>query len=202
MSYKKLEAPFYQRDDVVKISRELLGKQLCTNIDGFYTSGMIVETEAYNGRNDKACHAHLNRRTKRTEIMYAPGGVAYVYLCYGIHYLFNIITNQKDLADAVLVRAIEPRDGLEVMLQRRKMEKIAPKITAGPGTVSQALGINKSHYGESLSGQSIWLEDRQVKIADSEIIASPRVGVAYAEEDALLPWRFRVKGNTYTSKAK
>lgn len=202
MSYKKLDVSFYQRDDVVKISRELLGKYLCTHIDGYYTAGMIVETEAYNGRNDKACHAHLNRRTARTEIMYSPGGVAYVYLCYGIHYLFNIITNQVDMADAVLVRAIEPTDGMEEMLQRRKMNRLAPKITAGPGTVSQALGINKKHYGESLTGNIIWLEDRDVDIKSNQIIASPRVGVAYAEEDALLPWRFRLKGNIYTSKAK
>ncbi|MFW5760387.1 MAG: DNA-3-methyladenine glycosylase [Cyclobacteriaceae bacterium] len=202
MSYTKLEASFYQRNDVVEISRELLGKYFCTNIDGYYTAGMIVETEAYHGRNDKACHAHLNRRTKRTEIMYAPGGVAYVYLCYGIHYLFNIVTNRKELADAILVRAIEPIDGVEIMLQRRKMSKLAPKITAGPGSVSQALGISKKHYGESLLGNTLWLEDRGIIIHPDEIIASTRVGVAYAEEDALLPWRFRVKGNIYTSKAK
>ncbi len=202
MLHQKLHTNFYKRDDVVGISKELLGKYLCTHIDEWYTCGMIVETEAYSGLNDKACHAHLNRRTKRTEIMYAPGGVAYVYLCYGIHYLFNIITNVKDKADAVLIRAVEPADGLDVMLQRRKMEKLAPKITAGPGTVSQALGINKSHYGKSLTSETIWIEDRSIVIADSEIIASPRVGVAYAEEDALLPWRFRVKGNIYTSKAK
>ena len=202
MLQKKLPISFYTKDNVVGISKELLGKYLCTHIDGRYTCGMIVETEAYSGINDKACHAHLNRRTKRTEIMYATGGVAYVYLCYGIHHLFNIITNVKKQADAILIRAIEPTDGLDVMLQRRKMDELAPKITAGPGTVSQALGINKTHYGESLFANKIWLEDRGVEINDSAIIASPRVGVAYAEEDALLPWRFRIKGNIYTSKAK
>ena len=198
----KLNEDFYQRDDVVTISRELLGKYLYSKINGVITAGMIVETEAYSGKNDRACHAHANRRTKRTEIMYAPGGVAYVYLCYGIHYLFNIITNVKDKADAVLIRAIEPKAGIEKMLVRRKMSSALPKLTAGPGVVSQALGIQQIHYGEPLTGNTLWLEDKNIHLKKNEIESGPRVGIAYAEEDALLPWRFSIKGNPWVSKAK
>ena len=112
--YVKIPKSFYQREDVVKIAQELLGKYIFTQVDGKVTAGMIVETEAYNGRNDKACHAFL-KRTKRTEVMYQPGGLAYIYLCYGIHHLFNIVTNRSGLADAVLIRAVEPAFGLQTM---------------------------------------------------------------------------------------
>lgn len=202
MEGKKLEKDFYLRPDVVQISKDLIGKFLYTSIDGALTGGMIVETEAYSGRNDKACHAHLNRRTKRTEIMYRDGGMAYVYLCYGIHYLFNITTNVEGLADAILIRAIEPVEGLRFMQERRNFFKNSPILTAGPGVVSKALGINKNHYGQSLLGETIWVEDKGTIIKQEEIQASPRVGVAYAGEHALLPWRFRLKNNEWTSKAK
>lgn len=185
---------------MVHISRELLGKVLCTNIDGRFTSGIIVETEAYSGRNDKACHAYLNRRTKRTEIFYQPGGLAYVYLCYGIHHLFNIITNVADEADAVLVRAVEPLQGIEVMHERRNYNKTNRRLTGGPGSMSKALGIKVEHYGEALNGDRIWLENRGIAFEESEVIRGPRVGIDYAEEGALLPWRFRVKNNPFTSK--
>jgi DNA-3-methyladenine glycosylase len=131
-SFPKIPLEFYQGVDVVAIARELLGKVLVTNIDGAITSGMIVETEAYHGLKDKACHAYNGRRTARTEVMYQSGGLAYVYLCYGIHSLFNIVTNVKDRADAVLIRAIEPLEGLEVMMERRKQAKLQPTLTAGP----------------------------------------------------------------------
>ncbi|CAN5547663.1 DNA-3-methyladenine glycosylase [soil metagenome] len=202
MLKKKLGKDFYLRPDVVEISRELIGKYLFTNVNGIFTGGIIVETEAYSGRNDRACHAHLNRRTRRTEVMYKDGGLAYVYLCYGIHYLFNIITNVEGLADAVLVRAIEPVEGIDHMKERRIFFKNDPALSAGPGVVSKALGINKNHYGQSLLGEIIWVEDRGYKVDDEMIQASPRVGVAYAGEDALLPWRFRLKNNRWTSKAK
>jgi DNA-3-methyladenine glycosylase len=199
---RKLGKEFYLRPNVVEISKELIGKYLYTYIDGLLTGGLIVETEAYSGRNDRACHAHLNRRTKRTEVMYKDGGVAYVYLCYGLHYLFNITTNVEGLADAVLVRAIEPVEGIEYMQERRNFFKHEPALTAGPGVVSKALGINKDHYGKSLLGDIIWIEDRGNEFGEELIMASPRVGVAYAEEDALLPWRFRLKNNRWTSKSK
>ena len=120
----KLQADFYQREDVLLISRELLGKVLCTNFYGKLTSGIIVETEAYAGVTDKASHAYGGRRTKRTETMYASGGTAYVYLCYGIHHLFNIVTNKENIPHAVLIRSIQPRDGIEIMLQRRNKKKV------------------------------------------------------------------------------
>lgn len=198
----KLPKEFYNRTDVVQISRELLGKYLYSNIDGILTGGMIVETEAYSGRNDKACHAHLERRTKRTEIMYQEGGHVYVYLIYGIYSLFNIVTNREGLADAILIRAIEPTEGLKEMQLRRNLPKVQPNLTAGPGLLTQALGISTKHYGEDLAGDLIWVEDCGMQVPEEEILESPRVGIAYAEEHALLPWRFRVKGNPWTSKAK
>ena len=184
----------------MQISQELLGKVLCTNIGDQPTSGIIVETEAYSGRNDKACHAYLNRRTKRTEIFYQHGGLAYVYLCYGIHHLFNIVTNGAEEADAILIRAVEPLEGIEAMQARRNYSKLDRRLTAGPGSMSQALGIKVDHYGEPLDGETIWLEDRGINFAENEIIRGPRVGIDYAEEDALLPWRFRVKNSGFTSK--
>jgi DNA-3-methyladenine glycosylase len=196
---KKLKSEFYNRTEVVHIAKELLGKVLCTRFEDTLTSGMIVEVEAYAGREDKACHANMNRRTKRTEIMYAAGGHAYVYLCYGIHHLFNVVTNTQGMADAVLVRAIEPVDGIEVMLKRRKMKKAAKRLTSGPGVLSSALGITTGHYGHSLLGDLIWIEDRGMIIPDNEIVRTPRIGVDYAGEDALKPWRFYIRNNIWVS---
>lgn len=199
MPDQKLNCDFYQREDVVQISRELIGKVLCTNINGSsLTSGIITETEAYCGRNDKACHAH-GKRTERTEIMYHTGGTAYVYLCYGIHHLFNIVTNREGQADAILVRAIKPVDGIERMLERRKADTLSPKLTAGPGRVSQALGITTDYYGADLTGNTIWIEDRGHSIPEKEIECSPRIGVDYAGEDARRPWRFYVKESKWVS---
>lgn len=197
----KLARSFYTRPDVVQISRELLGKYLFTKVDGLLTGGMIVETEAYSGRNDKACHSHLGRRTGRTEIMYHRGGLAYVYLTYGIHFLFNVVTNQEGLADAVLIRGLEPLQGMEWMMERRGLEKPERRLTAGPGVLSQALGIDKKLYGEELTGTKVWAEDQGVKISAEDILAGPRVGVGYAGEDALLPWRFSIRNNPWVSKA-
>ncbi len=197
-----LPKSFYLREDVVGIARELLGKVLVTNIDGQTTSGMIVETEAYAGVNDKASHAYGGRRTKRTEIMYHEGGVAYVYLCYGIHHLFNVVTNIKDVPHAVLIRAIEPLDNIPFMIQRRRKSKLDTTLTAGPGAMSQALGIKTSHTGLSLNSSSIYIEDKGLIVNDSNIEERSRVGVAYAKEDALLPYRFSIRGNKYVSKGK
>lgn len=181
---------FYRQKDVLKISKELLGKYLITKIDGQMTGGMIIETEAYRGPEDRASHAYGMRRTKRNEMMYAKGGVSYIYLCYGLHSLFNIVTNQNDIPHAVLIRAIKPEIGMDQMLKRRSKTKPDRTLTNGPGTVSQALGLSLIHNGHSLTGPEIWLEDRGFK--PTEIFASPRIGVDYAGEDALLPWRFRV----------
>ncbi len=202
MEFSKLPRSFYERDDVVQIAKDLLGKVLCTNFDGVVTSGMIVETEAYNGRTDKACHSHIHGKTKRTEIMFGEPGFAYVYLCYGIHHLFNVVTNSKGRADAVLIRGIEPLDGTDHILSRRNKVKLDRSVGGGPGIASQALGITTKHYGTDLLGSHIWIEDRDIVIQDSDILASPRVGVDYAGEDAKLPWRFRVKENPFTSPSK
>ncbi len=199
----RLGQDFYQREDVVQISKELLGKFLVTNFEGQRSAGMIVETEAYRAPDDKACHAHLNRFTERTKIMFEPGGVAYIYLCYGIHHLFNVVTAREGMAHAILIRAIEPTDNLDLMLARRQFDRIKPQLTAGPGVMSKALGLHTSYTGTSLitSDSPIWLEDRGVEVLPENIIASPRVGVDYAEECAEWPWRFRVKNSKWTSKA-
>jgi DNA-3-methyladenine glycosylase len=193
---------FYQRPDVVAIAKELLGKVLVTNFDGQYTSGLIVETEAYRGAGDKASHAFGNRRTSRTEVMYGHGGVAYVYLCYGIHHLFNVVTNVEHVPHAILIRAVEPLEGIEIMLERRRKEKLQPNLTAGPGAMSEALGIKTKHTGLNLQGPEIFIEDRGRKTPRSTIVSATRVGVAYAQEDALLPYRFYIKDNKYVSKGK
>lgn len=187
-----IPSKFYQQDDVLLISRALLGKFLMTHIDGKTTGGMITETEAYRAPEDRASHAFDYRRTKRNESMYMHGGISYVYQCYGIHYMFNVVTNVADSPHAILIRAIQPTDGIQDILRRRNKKKLDAKIAGGPGTVAQALGINKTHDRQPLSGPVIWIEDRGVKVPDEIIIASPRVGVDYAGEDALLPWRFRL----------
>jgi DNA-3-methyladenine glycosylase len=197
----KLSKDFYTREDVTLVARELLGKVLCTKIDGVLTSGVIVETEAYSQR-ERACHAFGGKRTSRTGIFYNDGGLSYVYLCYGIHYLFNVITNKADVADAVLIRALEPLDGIDTMLERRGMHKMEHRIAAGPGSVSRAMGIDKSHNGLDMTHREIWIEDRGISYKKAQIIASPRVGVDYAGEDAKLPWRYRLKDSPWTSMAK
>lgn len=197
-----LPESFYTRKDVVKIAKELLGKVLVTEFDGLRTSGIIVETEAYEGVADKASHAYGNRRTNRTEVMYKHGGAAYVYLCYGIHHLFNVVTNVQDTPHAILLRGVEPLEGIETMLFRRNKIKLQPSLTAGPGAMSMALGIHTSHTGYSLQGPPIYIEDRGIKIPAKNIVAATRVGVAYAADDALRPYRFYIKDNPYVSKGK
>jgi DNA-3-methyladenine glycosylase len=196
----KLPVTYYYNPDVVALGRDLIGKYLFTCIDGVITGGYIVETEAYNGVIDKASHAYGNRLTPRTKTMYQAGGVAYVYLCYGIHEMFNIVTNVEGNPNAILIRAIQPTEGLEAMQVRRNMPVIKPTITMGPGSVAKALGISRVINAFSLQGDTIWIEDRGLTFPDSSIAAVPRVGVDYAGDDALLPYRFYVKGNIYVSK--
>lgn len=197
---KKLPRTFYERDEVVQISRELIGKFLCTNINGIQTAGMIVETEAYNGRTDRACHAFPDVRTSRTETLYGPPGKAYVYLCYGIHHLFNVVTNSEGLADAILVRAIKPISGIDEMLERRNKNKVEVTVSNGPGKLSQALGINTRHDKKDMQSNEIWIEDRNIEIVENQIISGTRIGVDYAGEDAKLPWRFCLKDSKWISK--
>jgi DNA-3-methyladenine glycosylase len=196
---KKLTLDFYKRTNVLQIAQELLGKILVTNQDGIVTSGRIVEVEAYNGIVDKASHAFGERRTNRNEIMYAEGGVAYVYLCYGIHYLFNVVTHTKEIPHAILIRALEPIKGIDTMLNRIGKKKIDNTLTRGPGNLSKALGITALQTGVSLLGKKLFIGDDGFEYTQNEIAASPRIGVDYAGNDALLPYRFFIKGNPFVS---
>lgn len=195
-----LPLSYYQNDDVVFLAKDVIGKKICTNINGQFTSAIITETEAYCGRNDKACHANNGKRTNRTEVMFKEGGKAYVYLCYGIHNLFNITTNIDGLADAILIRAVQPLEGKEIMLQRRNKTVFDKTLTSGPGVLSKALGIDRSLYAASLVGPNIWLEGTSVKISNKQIVETTRIGVDYAGEDALRPWRFYLKNSEWVSK--
>jgi DNA-3-methyladenine glycosylase len=188
-----LPESYYHNTNVVEIAKDLLGKTLATRFDGQLTAGIITETEAYAGVVDKAAHSYGGRRTKRTETMFSQGGVSYVYLCYGIHHLFNIVTNHKDVPEAVLIRAIYPTKGLEVILKRRNALSFKKNLCVGPGKVSAALGINKIHDNIVLTGKKIWLEDSGIKIRKKDIHIGPRIGVDYAGEDALLPYRFWIE---------
>jgi DNA-3-methyladenine glycosylase len=195
----KLPASFYQRENVLQIAKDLLGKLLVTKFDGVETSGRIVEVEAYNGIIDKASHAFGGKRTSRNEIMYASGGVAYVYLCYGIHHLFNVVTNSKETPHAILIRALEPVKGIDMMLNRVGKINLDNTLTKGPGNLSKALGIITSHSGCSLRSKELFVADDGFVISKKEIAASPRIGVDYAGKDAKLPYRFYVKGNPFVS---
>lgn len=180
------------RDDVVEIGRDLLGKVLSTRLDGVLTQAVITETEAYAGITDKASHAYGGRRTKRTEPMFGRGGIAYVYLCYGIHHLFNVVTNDEGIPHAVLVRAGTPIEGMDQMLPRRNRHVVDDALLAGPGSLARALGITTAHTTENLLGNRIWIEDRGIVFDDASISAVPRVGIDYAEEHAEFPYRFIV----------
>ena len=196
----KLSSQYFLNEDVVALAKDMLGKVLFTCIDGEITAGIIVETEAYFGIKDKASHAYGGRRTNRTETMYSEGGVSYVYLCYGMHHLFNVVTSVKDDPHAVLIRALTPLIGIEVMEARRNMPATKAAISSGPGSAAKALGIDRTFNAKDLTGNEIWLEDHGIKYQDHEITAAPRVGIAYAQEHAILPWRFFVKGSKYVSK--
>lgn len=196
----KLPLSYYLHQDVLFLAKDLLGKVLFTQIEGQITAAIIVETEAYFGEIDKASHAYGGRRTNRTEIMYSEGGVSYVYLCYGIHHLFNIVTSVKNEPHAVLIRAIEPLIGTETMELRRNMPITKSAISSGPGSAAKALGIDNTFNQKDLGGEEIWIEDQGIRYSENDIVTTPRVGVAYAQEDAFLLWRFFIKGNKYVSK--
>jgi DNA-3-methyladenine glycosylase len=192
-----LPESFYIRKDVTQIARQLLGKKLVTNTLIQRTSGIIVETEAYSF-SERGCHAYDNRMTNRNKSMFEKGGVAYVYLCYGIHHLFNVVTNQPGIADAVLIRAVEPLEGMEWMKERMRATSIK-RITSGPGKLTKALGIDRTFDGKNLNSTEVWIEDG-IKLLPRQILASERIGIDYAGQDALLPWRFSIKDNIWVSK--
>lgn len=197
---KILSLEYYRQSDTLQIAQNLLGKFLVTEFDSQLTGGMIVETEAYCAPEDRASHAFGNRRTKRNEAMFAAGGVCYVYLCYGIHHLFNVVVSELNVPHAILVRAIEPLIGVAEMLKRRAKHELDRTVAGGPGALSQALGIHVIHNGMSLVNHQIWIEDRGIVIPSEQIMTSSRIGVGYAGDDALLPWRFHIKDNPWISR--
>ncbi len=195
----KLEESFYLRGDVVRIAKDLLGKVLVTKVGKKITAGIIVETEAYSYK-EKGCHAYNSRMTERNKVMFKSGGHAYVYLCYGIHHLFNVVTNVEGKADAVLIRALQPTLGEEHILRRMNTNSMK-KTTSGPGKLTKAMGIDRSLNGDYLLSDRVWIEDQGIKILKRTIVASPRIGIDYAGEDAELPWRFTIKENEWVSRA-
>jgi DNA-3-methyladenine glycosylase len=197
---KKLPRRFYEGTDVIRIARDLIGKIIVTHIGGLETSARIVETEAYAGVSDRASHAYGDRRTGRTEVMYGRGGAAYVYLCYGIHHLFNVVTHKAETPHAVLIRGVEPLKGVDIMLKRTGKRPGDTSLGRGPGNVSKALGITTALTGESLLGSLIYIADDGYAYSPGDIIPSARIGVDYAGEDALLPYRFSVRGHAHVSK--
>ncbi|MBN1340434.1 MAG: DNA-3-methyladenine glycosylase [Bacteroidales bacterium] len=188
-----LPARFYQQPDVVKTARELLGKGLLTYIEGQITGGIITETEAYKGISDKASHAYNNLRTRRTETMYKKGGITYVYLCYGMHHMLNIVTHEAGIPDAILIRGFIPCIGLRAMEARTGYIIGGNLPVNGPGRVTKCLGISRLHNELSLRGNIIWLEDWGIGNDLLEVCATARIGIDYAEEDAALPYRFVAK---------
>ena len=200
MRSNPLPKSYYINSDTIQLSKNLLGKILISNINNDFTSGIIVEIEAYLGVDDRASHAYNNKFTLKTKPMYEEGGISYIYLCYGIHHLFNIVTNIKGIPHAILIRAIEPIKGISIMLKRRKFNILKKELTNGPGKLTQALGITTKMNTISLDSNKIWIEDHNVLINKKDILSSSRIGVDYAGEDAKLPYRFYIKNNKWISK--
>lgn len=201
MEGRLLSRSFYTRFDVLPIAQELLGKIIVTHKDDFQTSGVITEVEAYQAPEDKASHAYNHRRTGRTETMYLDGGRAYVYLCYGIHRMLNVVTGGKDVAHAILIRSVEPLDGMKEMVRRRNLKNVGFNLTSGPGNVGKALRIAMNDDGVSLlTQQTIWIEDRGIHLPEESIGKMRRIGIDYAEEWAEKKWRFLIKENPWVSR--
>jgi DNA-3-methyladenine glycosylase len=195
---KKLPIQFYN-GDVVLTAKQLIGKIIITNFDGFITSGRIVETEAYIGLTDRASHSYGGKRTARNEHMYANAGSAYVYICYGMHHLFNVVCNDKNIPDAVLIRAVEPLTGIDIMLKRTGKLKLDYSLTKGPGNAAKALGISKNHSGVNLLRDEIYIADDEFAIAENSVGVSSRIGIENSGDAALKPYRFYLKGNRFVS---
>lgn len=194
----KLNEQFYTRDDTIEMSKNLLGMYLFTNINGEKTGGMIVETEAYMGVTDSSCHTFNNRKTSKNATMYNGGGVAYMYICYGIHNMLNIVTGNEGNSQVILIRAIEPTVGVDIMQERRGRAPLS-RLAKGPGSLAKALALDKTFDNASLLGDILWIEDQGINIAESDIIASPRIGLGCPEPYFSIPWRFFLKGNKFVS---
>ncbi len=192
-----LNRDFYLREAAL-VAPELLGKLLVHKTSEGAVSGMIVEVEAYSGATDRGAHSYPNKRTPRTEIQFGEGGYAYVYSIYGMHCCFNVVTNKSDIPEVVLVRALEPVDGLDLMMSRRNT-KDPLELCSGPGKLCSALGISKANYGDDLCGSTLFIEEHMA-VLPNEIAVSPRVNIDYAEEDAKLLWRYFIKDSKFVSK--
>lgn len=194
----KLSSDFYTREDTLLVCRQLLGKMLCTSVNGIFTSGIIVETEAYRGPEDLGSHAYNNRRTTRNDIMYSEGGVVYMYICYGIHDMLNIVTGKEGSSHAVLIRALQPVEGISHMCGRRGIQDLK-RLCKGPGALAKAMGLNKNHNGVSLQSDLIWIEDAP-SLDEESIVETSRVGLNIQGVYRDIPWRFYIKGNSFISK--
>lgn len=191
----KLSREFYQRS-AIEVAKDLLGCNLVHESKEGITVGRIVEVEAYLGNEDPAAHSY-NNRSSRTEIQYGEGGYAYIYLIYGMHYCMNIVTNSTDRPEVVLLRALEPIEGIELMKLRRKTDKPF-NLCSGPGKLCAAMGINKIHYGMDLCGEQLYL--KAAKANDLiEIVSSKRINIDYAREAKEYLWRYTIKDNKYVS---
>lgn len=197
----KLPIDFYLREDPCLISKELLGKTLFSWVDNQLCSGIIVETEAYMGPLDRGSHAWNLRRTPRNEIMYTDGGVVYMYICYGIHDMLNVVTGPAEMPHAVLIRAVEPSKGMDVMRDRRNLFNNDFRLCQGPGALAKAFGLQKAHNGQSLQEDLIWIEEG-LKLEQNQITAVPRVGLNIEEPYKSIPWRYYIKGNKFVSKPR
>lgn len=196
-----LPRQYFLHNNVVGIARGLLGMVLVTQWNGLLTAGRIVETEAYAGTTDRASHAYRGR-TPRTAVMFADGGTAYVYLCYGLHQMFNIVTAPEGTPHAVLVRALEPLAGIDIMLQRTGKKVADHSLTRGPGNVGKAMGFHTTQCGRPLQSEELFIASDGYTVDSDAIAAGSRIGVDYAGADALLPYRFWIKGNAYVSGKK
>ncbi len=193
----KVRHSFYTRTDTVQVARDMLGMVLVHNSGDGVTAGRIVETEAYCGGEDRGCHAYGMKRTPRTEVMFSYGGVAYVYLCYGIHHMFNVVTHSEGEPHAILVRALEPTEGLDLMRKRRKTDKLTA-LCSGPGKLGMAMGFHTTQSGTSLLGNRIWLEGEPGQVSGN-IAEGPRVGMNFDGFYRTVPWNFRLAGSKFVS---
>ncbi|WFR56016.1 DNA-3-methyladenine glycosylase [Anaerocolumna sp. AGMB13025] len=192
----KITREFYERD-AVTVARDLLGLTLVHKTMEGITKGIIVETEAYMGTIDAAAHSYKSNPSGRTNVQYGEGGHAYIYLIYGMYYCMNIVTNQVEVPEVVLLRALEPVEGIELMKKRRNTEKIL-NLCSGPGKLCAAMGIDKENYGMDLCQNQLYLE-QEAGYKQSEMIASKRINIDYAGEAKDYLWRFTIKDNKYVS---
>lgn len=196
----KLSKDFYRQQDVVSVARHLLGKHIYSLVDGQLTGGIIVETEAYRGPDDRGSHAYNGKRTARNEMMYNAGGLVYMYICYGIHDMLNIVTGEEGISHAALIRAIQPIEGIDIMRHRRALFDKDLRLCQGPGSLAKSLGLSKIHNGVDLQGNVIWLTDEKHTYTDEQVVCSARVGMNFDGLYKAIPWRFYVKGNQYVSR--